>query len=77
MDFIHELARFCVRPLAGAGIEIVQPFQNCTNLRVRPLAGAGIEMMISPSSSTPQWVRPLAGAGIEIPRDRSPANKSQ
>ena len=56
-----------VRPLAGAGIEIVC-YRACrwAGGTVRPLAGAGIEIVFLLRVPPGRWVRPLAGAGIEI-----------
>ena len=56
----------CVRPLAGAGIEIFPvPVQKWLR-RVRPLAGAGIEILKMAEAEKNPAVRPLAGAGIEM-----------
>ena len=62
----HADAGRCVRPLAGAGIEIYIRDTNTAPLIVRPLAGAGIEITKDLSNLTTKQVRPLAGAGIEI-----------
>ena len=56
-----------VRPLAGAGIEILQACCRSKQPSVRPLAGAGIEIL-NPDDVLALYrdVRPLAGAGIEM-----------
>ena len=56
----------CVRPLAGAGIEMMfTPLLTGVTV-VRPLAGAGIEIGCPAVGPARPLVRPLTGAGIEM-----------
>ena len=55
-----------VRPLTGAGIEMVPAPPFFRGRSVRPLTGAGIEMLCAGLACPRSAVRPLTGAGIEI-----------
>ena len=52
-----------VRPLAGAGIEIIGGYDSETDDEVRPLAGAGIEIYYGGDHMKDQVCSPPRGGG--------------
>ena len=71
---LRDLALQVVRPLAGAGIEILQKFAACSRACVRPLAGAGIEIEDGTGAWIPPAFAPSRGRELKYPStaDRVP-----
>ena len=66
MDVLQENVSGGVRPLAGAGIEIVDVLQENVSGGFAPSRGRELKCGVGEVTISEILVRPLAGAGIEM-----------